>query len=120
LQPQLNNNGRGFNAEYGFTFYLPAKFQIASDGNYENRGKTETFNTVYNRTLINASISKTFLKGDNLKLSVSGNDLLNQNSGFDRNSSGNLITQNTYTTIKRYFMLSIVWDFNKMGGITKK
>ncbi|MDR3695255.1 outer membrane beta-barrel family protein [Mucilaginibacter sp.] len=120
LQPQINNNGRGFNAAAGFTFYLPGKFQIASDGNYENRGKTETFNTVYTRTLINASLAKTFLKEDNLKLSISGNDLLNQNSGFDRNSSGNLITQNTYTTIKRYFMLSIVWDFNKMGGITKK
>ncbi|HWZ05067.1 MAG TPA: outer membrane beta-barrel protein [Mucilaginibacter sp.] len=120
LQPQINNNGRGFNAATGFTFYLPEKFQVASDGDYQNRGKTETFNTVYNRTLINASIAKTFLKDDNLKLSVSGNDLLNQNSGFDRSSSGNLITQNTYTTIKRYFMLSIVWDFNKMGGITKK
>ncbi|BAU52774.1 TonB-dependent receptor [Mucilaginibacter gotjawali] len=120
LLPQINNNGRGFNADYYFNVYLPGKFQVGSDGNYQNRGKTETFNTVYNRTLINASISKTFLKADNLKISASANDLLNQNSGFDRSSSGNMITQNTYTTIKRYFMLSVVWDFNKMGGITKK
>ena len=120
LQPELNNNGRGANGEYGFTVYLPLKFQIASDGNYEWRGKTETFNSDFHRTLINASVAKTFLKGDNLKLSLAVNDLLNQNAGFERTVSGNFITQNTYTTIRRYFMVSVVWDFNKMGGVTKK
>jgi len=120
LLPGINNNGRGFDADYGFTIYLPGKFQVSSDGSYENKGKTETFNTDFNRTLINAALSKTFLKADNLKLSLSGNDLLNQNVGFSRTASGNFITQNSYTTIKRYFMISLVWDFNKMGGVTAK
>jgi hypothetical protein len=36
--------------------------------------------------------------------------------GFQRNASSNLITQNSYTTIKRYFMVSISYDFTKMAG----
>jgi len=120
LLPDINNNGNGFSADGGFDFYLPGKFQISSDGSYEFKGKTQTFNTDFNRTLINASVSRTFFKADNLKLSLSGNDLLNQNVGFNRTASGNFITQNSYTTIKRYFMISLVWDFNKMGGVTAK
>ncbi len=120
LTPDINNNGPGFTGNSGFTLYLPLKFQISSDASYEWRGKTETFNTDFNRTLINAAIAKTFLKEDNLKLSISGNDLLNQNVGFSRTINANYITQNSYTTIKRYFMISLVYDFNKMGGVTKK
>jgi hypothetical protein len=120
LQPTINNNGKGFNADGGFTFYLPGKFQINSNDTYEFRGKTQTFNSDFNRTLVNAALSKTFFKADNVKLSLSGNDLLNQNVGFNRSSTGNFITQNSYTTIKRYFMLSLVWDFNKAGGAPSK
>jgi hypothetical protein len=120
LQSQINNNGRGFDAEWNANIYLPAKFQIGTDGSYQWKGKTETFNTDFNRTLVNASIAKTFLKQDNLKLSFAVNDLLNQNVGFTRSSSANFITQNTYSTIRRYFLLSVSYDFNKMGGVTTK
>jgi hypothetical protein len=120
LQPNINNNGPGFDGDYYVRIFLPGKFQVSSDGNYQYRGKTETFNTNFYRTLINASVARTFLKDDNLKISASGNDLLNQNVGFSRNTSGNYITQNTYTTIRRYFMLSITYDFSKMGGTPGK
>jgi len=70
---------------------------------------------------LNASIIKSFFKDENLKISVSGNDLFNQNVGFSRNANGNTITQDSYTTIKRYFMVSVIWDFNKFGiASTKK
>jgi hypothetical protein len=119
LQPNINNNGRGLSGDLNFDIYLPAKFQIGSNDSYQWKGKTETFNTDFNQTLINAYISRTFLKDDKLKIELWANDLLNQNSGFSRTINANLITQNTYTTIKRYFMLSVIWDFDKMGGITK-
>jgi len=64
---------------------------------------------------MNASLIKTFFKADNLKLSLSANDLLNQNSGFSRYAGASIITQTKYNTIKRYFMFSVTWDFNKMG-----
>jgi hypothetical protein len=116
LQPLINNNGRGFSGDYYINFFLPGKFQISSDGQYEYKAATQSFDTDFRRTIINASITKSFLKSDAVKLSIRGNDLLNQNSGFSRSASSNLITQSTYTTIRRYFMLSVVWDFSGMGG----
>lgn len=120
LQPNINNNGRGFTGRGGFTVFLPGKFQISSDADYQYRAKTQTFADDFHRTLLNASLIKTFFKEEDLKFTLSGNDLLNQNKGFDRNVQGNFITQNTYTTIKRYFMLTVTWDFNSMGGAAVK
>ncbi|MES2275541.1 MAG: outer membrane beta-barrel protein [Bacteroidota bacterium] len=116
LQPNINNNGYTFNGNGYFNINLPAKFEITADGNYEYRGKTQSFDETFTKTIINSSIVKTFLKQSNLKLALSCNDLLNQNRGFDRNSYGGTISQNSYTTIKRYFMFSITWDFTQMGG----
>jgi len=115
LQQNINNNGRGFTSNGDFTLYLPRKFQLSANANYQYNSKTETFDQNFSRVIINASLSKLFLKEQALKLSLSGNDLLNQNTGFNRNISGNLITQSNYTTIKRYFMISLSYDFNKVG-----
>ncbi|WP_256011935.1 outer membrane beta-barrel family protein [Desertivirga xinjiangensis] len=116
LQKQLNNNGWNFNGQGNVGLYLPGKFEFSLNGEYRFQEKTISFNEDFERFIVNSSIKKKFLKTDNLALSLSGNDLLNQNNGFSRNAYGNTITQNTYTTIKRYFLLSLIWDFNKMGG----
>ncbi|QNK63347.1 TonB-dependent receptor [Pedobacter sp. PAMC26386] len=120
LQKSVNDNGWGLNGEAYFTIYLPGKFEVGSDVSYEHRSKTQSFNSDFNLVLLNARISKKFLKSEGLKFSLSANDLLNQNVGFNRNANGNMITQTSYTTIKRYFMASITWDFNKMGGGSAK
>jgi len=120
LQANINDNGWGANGNAYFTVFLPGKFEIGSDGNYEYRAATKSFNEDFKRLLWNARISKKFLKSDNLKLSLSANDLLNQNVGFSRSAAGSMITQTSYTTIKRYFMASLIWDFNKMGGAATK
>ncbi|WP_342329741.1 outer membrane beta-barrel family protein [Pedobacter sp. FW305-3-2-15-E-R2A2] len=120
LQKQRSNNGWGTRAEVNFNIHLPGKLEIGTDGDYEYRAKTQTFSQEFERFIWNASISKKFFKEENLKLTASANDLLNQNVGFDRSSNNNRITQSNYTTIKRYFMLSLIWDFNKMGGSAPK
>jgi hypothetical protein len=117
LQQQVNNNGRGFTGSYWAGIYLPFKFMIGSDASYQYTAATESFNQDFSKLLINASITKSFYKDENLKIVLSGNDLLNQNVGFSRNAYGNMIIQNSYTTIKRYFMVSVVWDFNKFGTV---
>jgi len=95
--------------------FLPLKFQIHADADINLRQRTPIFTTNNNVALINGWIGKKFLKNDALLIKVAVNDLLNQNVGFNRNVSSNFISQNTYTTIKRYGMLSVVWNFTKAG-----
>jgi len=116
LQPDINNNGFTMNGYGGFYVYLPAKFAINCDANYEYRAATKSFNTDFSQIIVNPSVEKKFLKESNLKISATVNDLFNQNAGFSRNASGSYLTQNTYTSIRRYFMFSITYDFSKMGG----
>jgi len=120
LQNNNNNNGWGFNGSGNINVYLPGKVEIGTDGNYQYKAPTGTFNEDFSRFIWNAFISKKFFKSENLNLSLSGKDLLNQNTGFNRYASGNMVTQDSYTTIKRYFLLSLSWDFNKMGGAAAK
>ena len=95
--------------------YLPLNFQIHADGNFNIRQKTPVFTTNNNVFLIDAWVGKKLLKNNQLLLKAAVNDLLNQNNGFNRNVSSSFITQNTYSTIKRYFMFSVVWNFTKAG-----
>lgn len=120
LQNNNNNDGWGINGNGNINVYLPGKVEIGTDGNYEYKAGTQTFNEDLSRFIWNAFISKKLLKGENLKVSLSGKDLLNQNLGFSRYASSNMVTQNSYTTIQRYFLLSVSWDFNKMGGAAAK
>jgi len=95
--------------------FLPLKFQIHADADINLRQKTVVFSTNNNVALVNAWIGKKFLKNDALLIKVAVNDLLNQNIGFNRTVNSTFITQNTYTTIQRYGMLSVVWNFTKAG-----
>lgn len=115
LQPDRNNNGWGMNGQYSFNIYLPWKFQISSEGNYTYTAATQSFNEDFERFIVDASVSKKFLKDETLRFGVGVNDIFNQNTGFSRSASSTYITQNRYTTITRYLMFSLTWDFNKMG-----
>eukprot|EP01136_Pigoraptor_vietnamica_P001973 Opistho-1_new@29290 len=79
LNQAVNNNGLGTTGRGSFRVYLPGKVQISSDANYTYSPSTGSFDQSFERTIVNAELSKTFLKTDNLKLSILGNDLLNQN-----------------------------------------
>lgn len=116
LQQQVNNNGWTYHTSGMFSLFLPGKVEIGSDVSYTFVAATASFDKNFEQTELNAHISKKFFKSENLKLNISGNDLLNQNSGFERSAYANQIVQSSYTTVKRYFLFSLTWDFNKMGG----
>jgi hypothetical protein len=114
LMPQNNNNAAGLNVNGRGTLYLPGKFILASDFNYRYSAKTQRIDAI-SMTILNASLSKTFLKEDKLKLTLSGINLFDANPTLNRNVSAAQITQSSYTTIMRYFMLAVSWDFTKFG-----
>jgi hypothetical protein len=115
LQPTISNNSWGYNVQTSFDFYLPHQFELHTGTAYKWQGKTQTFNTNFDRFIWDAWIGKKVLKGKNLIIKLSANDILNQNAGFNRNAYNNIITQTSYTTIARYFTASVVWDFNRAG-----
>ena len=96
---------------------LAKKVIIRTDGEFTFQEASSSFNTNFSQFVINTSIEKAFLEKDNLKLSISGNDLFNQNAGFSRSVFGNNITQTSFNNIQRYFLLSLAWDFSKFGSL---
>ncbi|MDE1193324.1 MAG: outer membrane beta-barrel family protein [Arachidicoccus sp.] len=116
LQSQIDNNSWSYLLHPDFDFFLPAKFQLHTDGDYNWQQKTQSF-AARSQFIWNGWFGKKFFKKENLLLKFSANDILNQNNGFSRNA----YTQSITSTIKRYYMFSIVWDFSKMnGGATDK
>lgn len=116
INENSDSDGWGFNGNFWSSVELPFKLEISTDGNYQYNGKTQVIQESFERFIWNASVTKKFLKGDNLRVSITGRDLLNQNVGFNRSAFNGNINQSTYTTIQRYFMFSVSWDFSKMGG----
>jgi len=100
------------------TVYLPGNFEVYGYLRYTYNGPSNGLGAVH-RANIDARISRSFLKGNNLKLSITGNNLLDQNPN-NRSAVGNFITQSTYNVIRRYFMLKLVWDFTKFGTLPAK
>lgn len=115
VQENVKTNYWTFQVNPNVDVFLPKKFQIHSDAALNFRQKTLLFNTNTNTVLWNAWIGKKFMKSDALLIKASVNDLLDQNIGFNRTVNSNYISQNTYSTIRRYFLLSVVWNFTKAG-----
>lgn len=110
---RISSNGSGLNAGLSLYFILPGKIEISSNADYKFKGKTRAFNQNFEVFLLNASLSKKFMKDESIKFTIKANDLLNQNTGFNRYANNNLITQTNFATIKRYVMFSLTYDFNK-------
>jgi hypothetical protein len=94
-------------------FFFPWKLQLHTDCDFIFRQRTSAFDENTSTIYWNAWLGKKLLKGDALMIKIWANDILDQNIGFNRTANTNFISQNTYSTIRRYFMLSAVWSFSK-------
>lgn len=115
LNPDYNSTATGFDLDGRVTVKLNKGFSMIQAVNYTYMPSSRIFNDKLDRFLWDVSFKKSFFKDQNLNVTLYANDLLNQNVGFKRFNSNLGITENTYTAIGRYFMLSLSWDFNKFN-----
>lgn len=109
----IASNKPYYRHEYSIYFYfkLPLKFEIETDAQYIiNSNRAPGYNINY--VLWNARLGKTFLKTENLVLSIIGNDLLNKNISNERTVLDNVITDTKTNIITRYFLLQLIYKFN--------
>lgn len=86
---------------------------IGAETHWQYRQKMDA-NDQYNNVLIsNFYLQQSLLKDRSLQLRLEGNDLFNNNVGVRRNNFNNTITDTDYSTIKRYFMFVITWNFTR-------
>ena len=98
------------------TWQLPKKLEFSTSAEYTQRQKTSVFDKNTNVVLWNASLGKKFLKNDAGILKFEIYDILNQNLGFRRNVTNNYVSERTYTTLMRYWLVSFTWNFTKNGA----
>ncbi|MGY4383979.1 hypothetical protein ACVWYN_001005 [Pedobacter sp. UYP24] len=111
----VNNNSKGFNADLGYYTKLPRNFFMGSDMNYKFTAKNKVFDRKFEQLLLKTYFGRSFLKEEGLKLSITANDLFNQNTGYSRTGYDGSFTESRNTAIGRYFMFSASWDFSKFG-----
>ncbi len=99
-------------------FALPYKFDLSSNADFNFRQKTNVFDQNRNTIIWNASLSKRLFK-ETCSLKFSINDILDQNIGFRRDIQSNFITENTYVTLRRFWLVSFTWNFSKNNAQTQ-
>ena len=69
-----------------------------------------------NPFIINANLSKSFLKSQALSINVNANDLLNQGNNLTRYVSGNSIVDSRMNQVTRVFTFGLSYNLSKFGG----
>ena len=108
----VSNTPYSFQQYYArFSWRLPKGFTIQTDCDYNINGqRADGYNISY--FILNAELSKSFLKTENLVLSLIGKDMFNQNVNAQRQVSGNVVVDNRTKIISRYFLLKLTFRFN--------
>ncbi|GAB2567957.1 outer membrane beta-barrel protein [Spirosoma areae] len=93
---------------------LPFNFLLTSDLTYTaTTGRTAGYNQQF--TLWNIALARQFLKGKQGEVRVSVFDLLNQNRSLVRNTADSYVEDVQSRVVKRYFMVSLVYNLRKFG-----
>ncbi|MEL6837288.1 MAG: outer membrane beta-barrel protein [Bacteroidota bacterium] len=115
LQANFNQN---YNRQdwFGlFTWFLPKDWVLGTEIEYQ-RFSNENFGQSDQFTLWQASISKGLLRNNRLLLKLTVFDLLNQNTGIQRQNAFNYFEESRANALGRYAMLSATYKIGRVGG----
>jgi hypothetical protein len=115
----LSNSAQPKEHSFGLTIMLLWKFELNDELQGSLQQKTALYDGNNNILLWNAYFRKKFLKNDKAIIKIIAHDILNQNTGYSRYISSNVIQETNYQSIARYFLLSFVWNFSKYPAISK-
>ncbi len=109
-QTKTANTFRTNRSSINATFYYKKTWSIVGEYEFFARQKLDNQTGNGNIQMLNVQLQKTF-KNNEFTLYIKGRDLLNQNTGIDRNYYGNTFTEERNQRLRRYFMLGFAWDF---------
>ncbi|HMH20725.1 MAG TPA: outer membrane beta-barrel family protein [Puia sp.] len=101
-----------YSAQLGIT--LPWQIEWNTNCEYSWRQKINGADKELRVARWNAWLDKRFFRNA-LTARLLVNDILDQNTGFTRNLSANQLTETSFTSLRRYWMLSIIWNFVNRG-----
>ncbi len=110
---QLEQSYTNYGGNVGTTLRFPKKFFIESSLNVTaTRGLANGFNRTV--PIWNCSLSRNFLKNEQLTFSITANDLLNRSIGVNRQVSLNTIEDRKSAVLSRYFLLNLSYSFRQI------